>query len=51
MINLEEMLHIAICKAVALLNTSPEVAMCSEGREANNILKKALIDYADMVEK
>jgi hypothetical protein len=40
-------LHAAVCQAVALLNRSPEVASCAEGREAHTILRQALVDYAD----
>ena len=44
---IEADLHMAVCQAVALLNAAPEVARCAEGREARDILRKALIDYAD----
>lgn len=40
-------LHTAVCQAVALLNRSPEVALCAEGREAHTILRQALADYAE----
>lgn len=40
-------LHIAMCQAVALLNRSPEVARCSEGREARDILRNALTAFAE----
>lgn len=43
-------LHAAVCQAVALLNRSPEVARCAEGREAHNLLRQALADYADRQE-
>lgn len=42
-----EALHVAVCQAVALLNRAPEVARCTEGREARDILRQALSDYAD----
>jgi len=42
-----EALHAAVCQAVALLNRAPEVARCSEGREARDVLRQALVDYAD----
>ncbi len=42
-----EALHVAVCQAVALLNRAPEVARCSEGREARDLLRQALADYAD----
>ena len=40
-------LHIAVCQAVTLLNRAPEVARCAEGREARDLLRKALAVYAD----
>lgn len=40
-------LHAAVCRAVALLNVSLEVAGCADGREARDILRQALVDYAD----
>lgn len=40
-------LHAAVCQAVALLNVAPEVVRCGEGREARDILRQALADYAD----
>jgi len=48
-LNLEPVkkLHEAACQAVALLNRSPEVARCTEGREAHNLLRQALVDVAD----
>ena len=42
-------LHEAVCQAVALLNRSPETALCAEAREAHTILRQALIDIADSV--
>ena len=42
-----EALHVAVCQAVALLNRAPEVARCAEGREARDLLRQALVDYAD----
>lgn len=42
-----EALHAAVCQAVALLNCSPEVVRIAEGREAHQILRMALADYAD----
>lgn len=42
-----EALHVAVCQAVALLNRAPEVARCAEGREARDLLRLALADYAD----
>ena len=42
-----EALHAAVCQAVALLNRAPEVARCAEGREARDLLRQALVDYAD----
>jgi hypothetical protein len=43
----DEALHAAVCQAVALLNRSPEVVRIAEGREAHQILRLALADYAD----
>lgn len=42
-----EALHVAVCQAVALLNRAPEVARCAESREARDLLRQALADYAD----
>ena len=42
-----EALHAAVCQAVALLNRAPDVVRCTEGREARNLLRQALADYAD----
>ena len=42
-----EALHVAVCQAVALLNRAPEVARCTEGREARDLLRQALVNYAD----
>ena len=42
-----EALHVAVCQAVALLNRAPEVARCAEGREARDLLRQALVAYAD----
>ena len=48
-LNLEPVkkLHEAVCQAVALLNRAPEVARCAEGREARDLLRQALVDYAE----
>lgn len=46
---LADALHIAVCQAAHLLNASPEVARSKEGREARDILRQALVDYADSV--
>ena len=45
--SIAETLHTAVCQAVALLNRSPEVARSTEGREARDVLRQALIAYAD----
>lgn len=42
-----EALHAAVCQAVALLNRAPEVARCAEGRDARDLLRQALANYAD----
>lgn len=48
-LNLEPVkkLHEAVCQAVALLNLAPELARSTEGREAHNLLRQALVDVAD----
>lgn len=43
----EEALHAAVCQAVAILNVSPDMARSRNGRDTHNILRQALIDYAD----
>lgn len=43
-------LHVALCQALGLLNVSPEVARCADARRAHDILRQALIDYADAVQ-
>lgn len=40
-------LHEAICNAVELLFLAPEVHKCKEGRQAYDILRQALVAYAD----
>lgn len=40
-------LHGAVCQAVALLNRAPEVAQCTEGRQAHTILREVLVLHAD----
>lgn len=40
-------LHDAVCQAVALLNRAPEVAQCTEGRQAHTILREVLVLHAD----
>jgi hypothetical protein len=45
----EQILHAAVCQAVGVLNTAPELAMIAEGRQISDILRKALVDYADAV--
>lgn len=44
---MNQTLHVAVCQAVALLNRAPEVARCAEGREARDLLRQVLADYAD----
>ena len=48
-LNLEPVkkLHEAVCQAVALLNRAPELERSTEGREAHNMLRQALVDVAD----
>jgi hypothetical protein len=42
-----EALHAAVCQAVALLNVAPEVVKCAEGRQVRDLLRRALVDWAD----
>ena len=42
----EMALHTAVCNAVAILNSAPEVATHAEGREVRDILRQALECYA-----
>ena len=42
-----EKMQTAVCQAVALLNTAPEVARCAEGRQARDLLRQALAEYAN----
>lgn len=44
---MNENLHAAVCNAVAIMNTSIDIARSPEGRKARDILRQALIDYAD----
>ena len=43
----EELLHVAVCQAVAILNAAPGVACTEDGRRVRDILRQALADYAD----
>jgi hypothetical protein len=45
--SLEAGLHTAICEAASILSTAPDVIRCADGRKARDILRQALIDYAD----
>jgi hypothetical protein len=45
----EELLHIAVCQSVAILNTAAEVVKLEDGRRVRDILRAALTDYADAV--
>ncbi len=42
-----EALHAAVCQAVSIMNQSFDIAASKDGRKANDILRQALIDYAD----
>lgn len=42
-----ERLHAAVCEAVSVMSTSPDIARSADGRKARDILRQALIDYAD----
>lgn len=46
-IELEKLMHIAVCQAVALMNCSTTVPVCQYSRQAHEILRKSLADYAD----
>lgn len=43
----EEVLHVALCQAVQIANSSVELICCEAGVEVRRILRQALIDYAD----
>lgn len=45
----EEILHIAVCQAVAILNVAPELARLPDGRQLRDILRTALADHANAV--
>jgi hypothetical protein len=45
----EQTLHTAICQAVSILNTEPEIIVIESGRRIRDILRMALADYADAV--
>jgi hypothetical protein len=45
----EEILHVAVCQAVAILNVAPEVAATEDGRRVRTILREALHNYANAV--
>ncbi len=47
MYKITDHMKVSICQAVALLYASEEVSVCPKGREARDILRKALSDYAD----
>lgn len=42
-----DVLHAAICQAVATMNISPEIARNSSLREAHNCLRQVLGDFAE----
>jgi len=44
-------MHTALCQAVSILNVSPEMARLEDGRKVSNILRQALVDFADMEPK
>lgn len=43
----EQMLHSAICEAVAILNVSPDVVVLENGGKVRMLLREALARYAD----
>lgn len=44
---MSEKLHAVVCTAVSILNVSVDMARSEEGRQVRDILRQALIDYAD----
>ena len=46
----ENLLHKAVCQAVALLNTAPDVVRITEGRKARDILRQALAEHDDVAQ-
>mgnify|MGYP006374310179 FL=1 len=40
-------LHAAVCSAVALLNCCPEAGRVADVRRAHDMLRQALVDFAD----
>lgn len=40
-------LHAAVCNAVAMLNCCPEAARLADVRRAHDMLRQALVDFAD----
>lgn len=44
-------LHAAVCQAVAILDISPEVLCIPEWRKVHDIMREALIEYADASER
>ena len=42
-----EALHAAVCQAVALLNCCPEIGRLAFARDAHDMLRQALMAYAD----
>jgi hypothetical protein len=44
---LAQALHTAVCEAVAIFNTAIEVARLPDGRKVHDILRNALVEYAD----
>lgn len=43
----EQNLHTAVCNAVQIMNMSFDIARSEDGRRARDILRQALVDYAD----
>lgn len=46
-----ERLHADVCEAVSILNTAPDLVRIREGRQVSELLRQALIDYADEVKR
>lgn len=47
----EDALHNAVCNAVSIMNQSMDIARSADGRKAKDVLRQALIDYADWSSK
>jgi hypothetical protein len=46
-----EPLHYAICQAVSTMNMSTDIARSEDGRKARDVLREALVAYADAMQE